>query len=103
MERPRHEIEAQVPTRRERPAGPGGNSAPGRPKIRRQLERICEALDLNYADLIELQVKNETVSAILYDRNEKGELYRDEFDKVATRGAIVPVDTTTFRGDERDF
>ena len=99
MRRPKHEIEASVPSRGT-PAQPGQPDS--RPQIRRQLERICESLGLEYDDLLELHVVNESVNAILYDRTAEGELYRDEFNRVATRQVTIPVDLVSFLGDERD-
>ena len=95
MRRPKHEIEAEVPHR----GTPGGSS---RPQIRRQVERICELIGLEFDDLQELHIQASTVNAVLYHRNDEGELYRDEFDKLAIRRVQIPVDVSTFLGDERD-
>jgi hypothetical protein len=102
MKKPRHEIEAQVAAHRR--DAPEGETPPGglRPRIRRQLERICKALDVEYDDLVELHVSYNMVTAIYYDRNENGDLYRDEFNRVVTKPKRIPVDTFTFLGDEKD-
>lgn len=92
----RSDVEAQVP--------PRGTGRPGSlPQIRRQLERVCEATGLEYDDLVELQIRPGILNAILYARNENGERYREEDGTIAVQGVKIPVDTTTFLGDERDI
>lgn len=102
MRRPRHEIEAQVPLRvpkkTSKPNEPGSL-----PQIRRQIERICESLGVEYDDLAELHLYEGQAIAITFARDEAGELYRDEFGKLAQRQTRIPIDTVTFIGDERDI
>lgn len=99
MKRPLHEIEAEVPA----PAGlpPGRRSL--LPQIRRPLERICEALSVDYDDLIQVRIDREMASVILLNRDADGNHYRDEFGKLASRQEQYVVDTSTFVGDERDI
>lgn len=101
MRRPRHEIEAEVPSRAE--CVPDEASPRSLPQIRRQLERICEALGVEYGDLKELHIRPGIAQVTRYDRDENGDLYRDEADNLAIRRDRLIVDTVTFIGDERDF
>lgn len=98
MRRPRYEIEAEIPRR-----GSGSDSQKQTPKVRRQMERICEALEIEYDDLVEFHLVDGRAAVILFDRNDDGELYRNEFGKVATIQFTAEVDTSTFVGDERDI
>lgn len=103
MKRPRHEVEANVAAHRK--DLPDGTAPPegSRPQIRRQLERICEALSVSYDDLVELHISHNMVTVISYAKNDNGDYYRDEFNKVVTRPMRIPVDTFTFLGDEKDI
>jgi hypothetical protein len=102
MKRPRHEIESKVEGwTRDAPEGDPANSL--LPQIRRPLERICNKLDIRYEDLAQMLIVYGQVNIIVYDRNEAGELYRDEFGRVATKSIRIPVNTYTFLGDERDI
>jgi hypothetical protein len=87
-------VEAQIPDTPE--------ASSNLPKVRRQLERICESLGIDYDDLAELHVLNGRVVAVLFDRKD-GEFYRNEFGKLAMRQERFPVDLITFVGDERDI
>lgn len=101
----RYEVEAQVPHRRG-PGAPGGGGHGGPnslPQIRRQVERICELLDIEFDDLDEMHIVPGQVTVTLYQRDARGELYRNDLDKIAIRQQRFPVDTSTFLGDERDI
>ncbi len=102
MKRPRHMIEAQAPPiRRDEEEGSPANAL--LPQIRRQVERICDKLDLYYPDVAQLVLEHGQVTAIVYDRDENGELYRDPTGRVVQKKMRFSVDTATFKGDERDI
>lgn len=98
MRRPRHEIEAEVPM-----GGSRSGSQEQTPKVRRQMERICDSIGVAYDDLAEFHLIDGRITAVVYDRNSDGELWRNEFGRVVTKRFDVLVDTATFEGDERDI
>lgn len=95
MLRSKAEIEAQVP--------PMGTEKASLPQIRRQVERICESVDVDYDDIAELRISHDLIHVIEYLRNSEGEFYRDESGRLARTMRTLPVDTTTLLGDERDI
>jgi aryl-alcohol dehydrogenase-like predicted oxidoreductase len=102
MRDPRFLIETKVPMhQRDNPEGEGPTDS--RPQIRRQMERIAKKLGLTYEDIVEMHFSYNTVTVVMYDRNEAGELYRDEFNRVVTKQQRIAIDTFTFLGDERDI
>lgn len=102
MKNPRHLVEVNIPMH-DRDGEEGQGPKDLRPRIRRHLERICKSLGIEYADLVELHISYNRILLVTYDRNEQGELYRDEFNKVATKNERIEVDTYTFVGDEKDI
>lgn len=109
MIRNRHEVESEIPRPGPAPGAGGGGmggdslSRTGPPKIRRQLERICEAIGIDYVDVTEMHIVPESLSVTLYDRNESGQRYRNSLGTVVMRHEMLQVDTSTFIGDEKDF
>lgn len=102
MRHPRHLIEHNVPrNRRDQPEGEEVPSS--QPQIRRQLERLCKRLDIEFDDVVELHISHNLVLAVMYDRDKDNQLYRDEFNKVATKQVRLSVDTFSFVGDEGDI
>lgn len=102
MRRSRTEIESRIPPLQDQ-EGPASETSTSLPQIRRQVERICEALRIQYDDLYELHIKAGQVLAVVFLRNEEGEFYLDEFGKAAMNQLRFSVDTETWKGDERDI
>lgn len=73
------------------------------PKVRRQVERICEALGVEYGNLVELRIEPGLANVIQFLRDADGKICADSAGRPATRMDAIPVDTYTFIGDERDF
>jgi hypothetical protein len=94
-----HEIEF----RSNRGHTPHKSDSNSQPRIRRQVMRICEEVGIEFDDVAELHLYPDHVLAVLYERSEDGEFYLNEFNKPAMRQQMIPVDTTTFVGDERDI
>lgn len=101
MKHPRHIAEIRVPmhTRDD----PDGAKRDSRPQIRRLIERLAKKLDIDYDDLVELHISFGRVAAVYYDRNEGGQRYRDEFNKVVVKQKQIEVDTYTYLGDETEI
>jgi hypothetical protein len=72
------------------------------PKVRRQVERICDSIGVDFADLAELRIEPGLVYAFVYSRDADGELVRDDVGQAVAVMSGFPVDTDTFLGDERD-
>jgi hypothetical protein len=85
------------------PHDPTGHLLDSRPQIRRQVERICESLGVEFEALANLTIEPGVATVIFHLRNEAGEFYLNEFGKPAIDIRRIPIDTNTFLGDEKDF
>jgi hypothetical protein len=85
------------------PQDPEGHLPTSRPQIRRQVERICDSLGVEFDAVTELTIEPGIATVVFRLRNEDGEFYLNEFGKPALNIIRVPVDTVTFLGDEKDF
>lgn len=99
----RGEAERVVAAGRDRDKPVGGEVGGGEPKkVRRQVERICESIGVNFDDLAVLRIEPDAIWAISYRKDENGALFQGLDGKPATEVRSFPVDMTTFVGDEGD-
>jgi len=73
------------------------------PKVRRQVERICESIGVDFADLAELRIQPDLIVVITYAKDADGEYTFSDTGDPVTRFDSISVDTDTRLGDERDM
>lgn len=73
------------------------------PTIRRQVERICEAIGVDADDVYEVRIQSDVVHVFRHGLTPEGDIHFDDSGNPSQVISSHRVDTQTFIGDERDF